>query len=611
MPSTNVGTLSEPQFNILTALAAANSPLTQRALSEATGMSLGRVNTATRECEAAGYINERAINDAGREALEPYRVTGAVIMAAGLSSRFAPISYERPKGTLKVRGEILVERQIRQLHEAGITNITLVVGYKKEYFFYLADKYDVDIVVNREYATRNNNGSLWLVKDRLDNTYVCSSDDYFTTNPFEPYVYKSYYSANYVEGPTDEWCIKTGPGDRITGATVGGKDAWVMLGHVYFDRVFSAKFREILEQVYHLPETVSKLWESIYLDHIKSFDMVIRRYPDGVIHEFDSVDELRNFDPLFMENVDSEVFDHIVETLGCAKSEIRDFYPLKQGITNLSCHFTVGDEEYVYRHPGIGTEKIVDRSAEFAGLRLAAELGIDDTFLTGDPAAGWKISRFVRDVRNLDVTRPEELKAAMEMDRALHTSGRVLDRSFDFVTEGLRYEGLLKAFGPIDVPGYFELRDKVLRLKAFADADGFDKVPSHNDFFPPNFLVDKDGKISLIDWEYAGMSDMAADFGTMTVCTAEMTRERAAAALEYYLGHAPSEREARHFFAYEVFAGWCWYLWALVKEAEGDDVGEWLYIYYSHATRTIDSLLASYEATSTSGAQVSQEGELA
>lgn len=598
MPTTNVGTLSEPQFNILNALAKADAPLTQRALSEATGMSLGRVNTATRECEAAGYIDERAITDAGREALEPYRVTGAVIMAAGLSSRFAPISYERPKGTLKVRGEILVERQIRQLHEAGITNIALVVGYKKEYFFYLADKYGVDIVVNREYSTRNNNGSLWLVKDRLDNTYVCSSDDYFTTNPFEPYVYKAYYSANYVEGPTDEWCIKTGPSDRITGATVGGADAWVMLGHVYFDRVFSATFREILEQVYHLPETVSKLWESIYLDHIKSFDMVIRRYPDGVIHEFDSVDELRSFDPLFMENVDSEVFDHIADTLDCAKSEIRDFYPLKQGITNLSCHFAVGDNEYVYRHPGIGTEKIVDRSAEFKALRVAAELGIDDTFIAGDPEAGWKISRFVRDVRNLDVTHDDELKAAMEMDRALHTSGRTLARSFDFIAEADRYEGLLRQFGPIDVPGYAELRDKVRRLKAFADADGFKVVPSHNDFFPPNFLVATDGTISLIDWEYAGMSDVAADFGTMVVCTPEMTRERARAALEFYLGHAPSEAEERHFFAYEVFAGWCWYVWALVKEAEGDDVGEWLYTYYSHATRTLDTLLASYEAAS-------------
>ena len=60
-----------------------------------------------------------------------------------------------------------------------------------------------------------------------------------------------------------------------------------------------------------------------------------------------------------------------------------------------------------------------------------------------------------------------------------------------------------------------------------------------------------------------------------------------------------------------MFAVWCWYLWALVKEAEGDDVGEWLYIYYSHATRTLDSLLASYEAISASGTEDSKEGELA
>ena len=611
MPPSTTGPLTEPQFNILSALLERERPLTQRTLSEVTGMSLGRVNTATRECEALGYINDRAITRSGREALDPYRVTGAVIMAAGTSSRFAPISYERPKGTLKVRGEILVERQIRQLHEAGITNITMVVGYKKEYFFYLADKYGVTIVVNREYATRNNNGSLWLVKDLLDNTYVCSSDDDFTTNPLEPYVYKAYYSANFVKGPTPEWCIKVGPADRITGATVGGADAWVMLGHVYFDRAFSEQFRAVLERVYSLPETASKLWEAIYLDHIKAFDMVIRRYPEGVIHEFDSVDELRSFDPLFMENVDSEVFDHIAATLHCAKSDIRDFYPLKQGITNLSCHFAVGDAEYVYRHPGIGTEKIVNRGAEFAALRLAAKLGIDDTFVAGDPGSGWKISHFVCGVRNLDVTRDEELRSAMEMDRALHSSGQVLDRCFDFIAEADRYEGLLKQFGPIDVPGFEELRDKVARLKAFADADGFEVVPSHNDFFPPNFLVAPDGAISLIDWEYAGMSDVAADFGTMVVCTPEMTRERARAALEFYLGRVPTQHEERHFFAYEVFAGWCWYVWALVKEAEGDDVGEWLYTYYSHATRTLDALLASYEASSSPRDTAPRGGESA
>lgn len=66
-----------------------------------------------------------------------YTVDNAVIMAAGTSSRFAPLSYERPKALIEVKGEILIERQIRQLHEAGILEIYVVVGYKAEQFNYL------------------------------------------------------------------------------------------------------------------------------------------------------------------------------------------------------------------------------------------------------------------------------------------------------------------------------------------------------------------------------------------------------------------------------------------------------------------------------------------
>ena len=279
MVESAIDTLSQPQFDVLYALHRADAPLTQRQIQESTGMSLGGVNTAVRTCEAAGYIADRRITPAGIEALEPYRVNNAVIMAAGLSQRFAPISYERPKGMLRVRGEVLVERQIEQLHAAGITDITVIVGYKKEYFFHLADRFGVAIAVNDDYVNRNNNGSLWAVREKLGNTYVCSSDDYFTTNPFDSHVYQAYYSAQYVEGPTQEWCLTTGPGGRITGVTVGGADAWTMLGHVYFDRAFSTSFRRILEDVYALPETEPKLWESIYIDHIKELDMVIRRYP--------------------------------------------------------------------------------------------------------------------------------------------------------------------------------------------------------------------------------------------------------------------------------------------------------------------------------------------
>ena len=91
------------------------------------------------------------------------------------------------------------------------------------------------------------------------------------------------------------------------------------------------------------------------------------------------------------------------------------------------------------------------------------------------------------------------------------------------------------------------------------------------------------------------MSDVAADFGTMIVCTEEMDEQLAETALTYYFKRPPTDTERRHFQAYVVFAGWCWYLWALLKEAEGDDVGEWLLIYYRHAADTVDALLHQYE----------------
>ena len=176
--------LTNNVFSVLKTIALSDEKLNQRQLAEETELSLGSVNSAVKTLEDQGLIEEGLITPKGLEALKPYEVKNAIIMAAGLSSRFAPISYEKPKGVLKVRGEVLIERQIHQLLEAGITDITVVVGYKKEYFFYLEEKYGVKIVVNPDYATRNNNSTLWYVKDQLDNTYICSSDDYFTQNPF-------------------------------------------------------------------------------------------------------------------------------------------------------------------------------------------------------------------------------------------------------------------------------------------------------------------------------------------------------------------------------------------------------------------------------------------
>ena len=91
----------------------------------------------------------------GTGCLAPYKVDGALIIAAGFGSRFVPLTFETPKGLLEVFGERMIERQIRQLHEAGVYDITIAVGYLKEKFEYLIDKYDVKLLYNPEYSCKN------------------------------------------------------------------------------------------------------------------------------------------------------------------------------------------------------------------------------------------------------------------------------------------------------------------------------------------------------------------------------------------------------------------------------------------------------------------------
>lgn len=99
-----------------------------------------------------GFLSRDGVTKKGKDYLEEHRIDNAIILAAGMSTRFVPFNYEMPKGLLEVKGEVLVERQIRQLLEKGIEEIVVVVGYMKEKFEYLKDKYGVILVETTDYA---------------------------------------------------------------------------------------------------------------------------------------------------------------------------------------------------------------------------------------------------------------------------------------------------------------------------------------------------------------------------------------------------------------------------------------------------------------------------
>lgn len=90
--------------------------------------------------------------------------------------RMVPINMEIPKALLEVKGEPLIERIIKQLHEVGISEIHVVVGFMKEKFEYLIDEYGVDLIVNPEYAVKNNMHTLKRAMQYFSNTYIIPCD---------------------------------------------------------------------------------------------------------------------------------------------------------------------------------------------------------------------------------------------------------------------------------------------------------------------------------------------------------------------------------------------------------------------------------------------------
>ena len=525
----------------------------------------------------------------------------AVIMAAGTSTRFAPLSYEKPKGLLEVKGEILIERQIRQLQEAGIKDIIVVTGYKSSQFEYLVEKFGVRTVHNEDYNIYNNTSSIMRVLDLLADTYICSSDNYFPSNIFIEEVRESYYSALYAEGDTKEYCLSTDNEDNITGVNIGGYDSWYMVGHAFFNKEFSEKFRQIMIEEYKIEDTRNEYWEDVYIRHIKELPcMKIKKYAAHSIEEFDSLDELRAFDMRYINDTGCRIMKNICSILSCEEKDIIEIVVLKNGMTNSSFRFTCAKDgkKYVYRHPGEGTEAFINRDSEYFSMQVAKDLDIDKTFIHMDKVEGWKISYFVENARILDYHNQKEMSEALGLLAKLHKANiqseypyRLWDQANDFLQK-------IQKLGKDDSSDFYSLNERICTLYEHTVADNWPECLNHCDALAANFLISGNSQehinMTLIDWEYSGQGDTAQDLGSFIACS-DLSYDEALDAIEMYLGHKPTTDEARHFLAYTAIASYCWYLWAIYQESNGVDTGEFLDLWYRYSYLYSEKALALYE----------------
>ena len=298
--------LSRFQFNLLSYIERHNGEvLTQRRLADGVTLSLGTTNKIINQFIEDDYIlihpdKRMSLTEKGYKALEPYKVRKAIVIAAGFGSRMAPVTLDTPKPLVKVNGVRIIDTLLDALLAKDITNITIVVGYKKEQFSQLLEKYPtIKFIENPIYNESNNISSLFACKDIIDRCYICEAD-LIVSNPevISKYQYCSNYLGAYVS-ETDDWCFFK-KGNYIDKVSVGGENCWHMIGISYWDEKDSIKLREDIVKVFNSRGGKEKYWDNVPLTVCKKdFKIEVRETKKSNVTEIDNFSELVIIDPSY------------------------------------------------------------------------------------------------------------------------------------------------------------------------------------------------------------------------------------------------------------------------------------------------------------------------
>ncbi len=573
--------MTKDVFEVLRYIAESKEAETsQRIIAKDCGFSLGKVNSILKDLAVSGFIDEGyKITEAGLGALTPYKVDNAIILAAGMSTRFVPVSYEIPKGLISVKGEVMTERLIRQLHEAGVEEVVLVVGYMMEKFLYLSEKYGVKFVVNPEYETKNTHSSIYAAREYLGNTYILCSDNYYPENMFHRYEYRAFYCSIYLPGISYvERGFVFDKNNLIVSTDKPSNNQWIMYGHAYYSREFTESFVPILLRYYNQPGVEYMYWETIYAENVTSLKMWGMKCTAQQILEFDSVEELTRFDPDYIHHNKVKVFDNICKVLKCDLSDISSIEIIAKGLNNQSFKFNCKGKSYVYRHPGKNAEHVIDRKKEAKALNIAKKLKIDNTLVYVDSDEGWKISEFIETCDTFDFNSKRHIALLSNELKKLHSSKKSVGFSFDYNKEADRIIEKLSSIDSVSYAQALEYKKSFEPIFEYLDKDKWQFSLCHNDIYEPNILVEEN-RVHLIDWEFAGDSDIGYDICKLfSVITPEF--DGVDEWLEPYYSRATTFEEKLHLFACAAVIYYYWYVWSLYTSRNGGQTSSYMMDWY-------------------------------
>lgn len=554
--------------------------INQRILAAQTGHSLGIVNRSIKELISEGYLDEeiRPTEKALREAKEK-APKNAIILAAGFGMRMVPINTETPKGLLEIKGERLIECTIRQLHEVGITEIYVVVGFMKEQYEYLIDEYGVDLIVAPDYATKNNLHSLKTAADHLSNSYIIPCDIWCEKNPYSRNELYSWYMVSDLVDDDSTVRVNRKQELVVQKEQAGGN---AMIGICYLLETEAEIVRERLEELGRDSRYDGAFWEETL--YRKDRMIVTAR----VVHAADAV-EINTYEQLREIDSDSsqlqtDAIQVICEALGAQQNEVTNITVLKKGMTNRSFLFSCKDKKYIMRIPGEGTDQLINRRQEAAVYQTIAGRRICDEIAYINPENGYKITEYLEGARVCDAENEEDLQKCMKKLREVHGQKLRVDHSFDLFGQMEYYESLWEGT-PSAYKDYEKTKAHVLQLKDYIEANAGEWVLTHIDAVPDNFLfVEENGKeeIRLIDWEYAGMQDPHVDIAMFCIYSL-YKKEQVDHLIDLYFEGSCDDKTRIKIYCYIAVCGLLWSNWCEYKRKLGVEFGEYSLRQYRYA----------------------------
>ena len=238
-----------------------------------------------------------------------YKVKRAIIMAAGVGKRMRPVTLQTPKPLVKVNGIRMIDTVIRGLHDNGIFEIYVVVGYKKEQFYNLPNEYPgLVLIENPYYATCNTTTSLYVARDYISEAMILDGDQViYNVSVLNPEFKKSGYNSVWTDQKTNEWIQTVENGVVTSCSRSGGKKGWQLYSISRWNNEDGEKLKRHLEQ-----EFDEKLNRQIYWDDVAMFcypneyELGIRKMEATDVAEIDCLEELALIDKSYEKYLESE-----------------------------------------------------------------------------------------------------------------------------------------------------------------------------------------------------------------------------------------------------------------------------------------------------------------